>query len=234
MYNQSATIYKHPSKEGGIDMDTKKKTAMHPILVGIAGGSASGKSTFTNILETDLRENAPGLLLHTIHMDRYFHRDADQIPHYSSAAFQMQIPDFNHPDALDIQQLVHDLDALLEQSPSPDVILLEGHLLFHYLPLRERLDVRIFIDLDGETRALRRMVRNLAHPGDPIPDHSAQSIANYYLESARSGYQKFIEPTRQFADVLLRGDGDFHRTAAMMSAMIGGMANHIVKERRPD
>ena len=88
--------------------------------------------------------------------------------------------------------------------------------------MRNQLAVRIFIDLDGETRALRRMVRNLEHPGDPIPDHSAQSIASYYLESARTGYLQFIEPSRQYADLILRGDGDFERSAALVSAMVWG------------
>ena len=191
-----------------------------PLLVGIAGGSASGKSTFVRTLTQQVVAAAPALVIQTISSDRYFHRDRAKIPLYTSPAFQTELPDFNHPDALDIAQLLADLDGILAGDTPPDVILLEGHLLFHYVALRERLDLRIFIDLDGETRALRRMVRNLAHPGDPIPDHSAQSIANYYLESAREGYRRFIEPTRAFADLIVNGDGDFQRTAALIAPII--------------
>jgi uridine kinase len=194
-----------------------------PLLVGIAGGSASGKSTFVRMLTQHLTAAAPTLVIQTISSDRYFHRDRSKIPHYASSAFQTDLPDFNHPDALDIAQLLDDLDALLAEETPPHVILLEGHLLFHYEALRERFDLRLFIDLDGETRALRRMVRNLAHPGDPIPDHSAQSIASYYLESARQGYRRFIEPTRQWADLIVNGGGDFQRTAALIAPII--MAN---------
>jgi uridine kinase len=191
-----------------------------PLLVGIAGGSASGKSTFVRILTEQIAATAPALAIQTISSDRYFHRDRSKIPLYKSQAFLTDLPDFNHPDALDIAQLVADLDVVLEEKSPPDVVLLEGHLLFHYEVLRERMDVRIFVDLDGETRALRRMVRNLAHPGDPIPDHSAQSIASYYLESAREGYRRFIEPTRQFADLIINGDGEFQRTAALVAPII--------------
>jgi uridine kinase len=191
-----------------------------PLLVGIAGGSASGKSTFVRTLMQHLAAAAPALDIQTISSDRYFHRDRAKIPLYHSPAFQTELPDFNHPDALDIAQMLADLDAILAGETPPDVILLEGHLLFHYEALRERFDLRIFIDLDGETRALRRMVRNLAHPGDPIPEHSAQSIASYYLESAREGYRRFIEPTRQFADLIVNGDSDFQRTAALIAPII--------------
>lgn len=201
----------------------REQSGKHTLIVGISGGSASGKSTFIHMLSEKIKLSDPAINMRTISTDHYFHRDFSQIPTYFSPAFQTELPDFNHPDALDIPQLIKDLKALLSDENSPDLILLEGHLLFHYPDLRDMLDLRIFIDLDGETRALRRMVRNLEHPGDPIPDHSAQSIANYYLESARSGYQRFIAPTKQYADLILNGDGDFQRTAPMVSVMIQAM-----------
>lgn len=213
-------------------------TSQHPannaLLVGIAGGSASGKSTFVRILHEQLHQDAPALQVHSISTDYYFRRDFSQIPSYHSHTFGTDLPDFNHPDALDMHQLVLDLEAMRQGPTPPSVILLEGHLLFYFPYLRELLDVRIFIDLDGETRALRRMVRNLAHPGDPIPDHSAQSIANYYLESAQAGFRQFIEPSRQYADLILRGDGDFQRTAAMMSVMVCSMARYTENNHQPN
>lgn len=191
-----------------------------PLFVGIAGGSASGKSTFTRLLQQRLSAAAPQLQIASYSTDHYFHRDFTRIPTYTSPAFGAQLPDFNHPDGLDIPQLVADLHARTCGENPPDMILMEGHLLFYFAELRERFDVRIFIDLDGETRALRRMVRNLAHPGDPIPDHSPQSIASYYLESAREGYRTFIEPTKHYADLVINGDGDFQRTAGLVTAML--------------
>ena len=190
------------------------------LLVGIAGGSASGKSTFVHILTKEIEKTSPALNVKTFSSDRYFRRDFSQIPTYSSKSFGQELPDFNHPDALNMAQLAADVQSTLVEENPPDVILVEGHLLFHDAEVRDLFDVRIFIDLDGETRALRRMVRNLEHKGDPIPDHSAQSIANYYLESARTGYQRYIAPTRQYADLILNGDGDFERCAGLVNAII--------------
>ncbi|MEE4194436.1 MAG: hypothetical protein V2J07_04485 [Anaerolineae bacterium] len=191
---------------------------MKPLMIGIAGGSASGKSTFLRTVVEAIKNSHPDLNIETISTDRYFYRD-DRIPKYVSPAFQQEIPNFNHPEALYIPQLLEDLESL----QTPDIVLVEGHLLFHYPDVREKFDIRLFIDLNGETRALRRMVRNLEHHGDPIPDHSAQSIASYYLESAHKGYVKFIEPTKQYADLILRGDADFSRVAKMINAMVQGM-----------
>lgn len=196
-----------------------------PFLIGIAGGSASGKSTFVQQLTALLKNSAPELSVHSISTDHYFYRDFADIPTYTSPTFQTELPDFNHPDALNIPQLLADLQEQSQELEPARVILVEGHLLFYYEALRNQFDLRIFIDLDGETRALRRMVRNLERPGDPIPDHSAQSIANYYLESARQGYRKFIEPTRQYADLIINGDGDFQRTAALIAPIIISQAN---------
>lgn len=194
---------------------------MKPLMIGIAGGSASGKSTFVRALEKTIAASKPDLKVKTISTDGYFYRD-NRIPRYESPSFQQEIPNYNHPDALDIPQLLIDLDEL-KTDQSLDVGLIEGHLLFHYAAVRELFDVRIFIDLDGETRALRRIVRNIEHKGDPIPDHSPQSIANYYLESAQQGYIQFIEPTKQYADLILRGNANSTRTAELISAMIQGM-----------
>ncbi len=187
-------------------------------MIGIAGGSASGKSTFVRAFAAAISSTNPNLQVETISTDRYFYRDG-RIPKYDSPAFQQEIPNFNHPEALDIPQLLADLRSL----QTPDVVIVEGHLLFHDPEVRNLFDIRIFIELDGEIRALWRMVRNLEHPGDPIPDHSAQSIASYYLESARQGYLNFIAPTKQYADLILRGDADFSRIANLLTAMVQGM-----------
>jgi uridine kinase len=89
--------------------------------------------------------------------------------------------------------------------------------------IRTWLDLRLFVELDADTRALRRLVRNLGHQYDPIPEHSAQSIANYYLESAKVGHARYIEPSRIYADLIVRGDADFARTAPMVAAVIRGV-----------
>jgi len=97
------------------------------------------------------------------------------------------------------------------------VILIEGLMVLHEAALRERCDLRLFIELDADERALRRMLRNMkvqAVSTDP------NFIAAYYLESARVGHTRYIEPSRIHADFILRGDADFGRIAPMVARMI--------------
>jgi uridine kinase len=93
-------------------------------------------------------------------------------------------------------------------------------MVLHIPAIRELLDLRLFVELDADARALRRLVRNMGHQYDPIPDHSPQSIANYCLESAKVGHARYIEPSRVHADLILRGDADFGRVAPMVAALI--------------
>lgn len=189
-------------------------------LVGIGGGTASGKSTFTRALVQTLADAAPTLNVVALGCDRYFRFGSPEMPTYHSPTFDVAVPDFNHPDSLDINRILKNLDALLVSRDAPDVVIIEGHLLLHWPEIRERLDLCLFIELDADTRALRRLVRNIGTTNDPIPDHSPASIANYYLESAKVGHARYIEPTRIHADFILRGDADFSRTAPMVAKLI--------------
>ena len=96
-------------------------------------------------------------------------------------------------------------------------------MVLHIPELLQRLDLRLFIELDADQRALRRLMRNIGHNHDPYDDNSPQSIANYFLESAKVGHEKYVEPSRRCADLILRGDGDFTRTAPMVAMLVAGM-----------
>ena len=109
-----------------------KTSSKKPLLIGIAGGSASGKSTFAHTLVERISNDNPTLNIRTISTDQYFHHDFSQIPTYESPAFHTDLPDFNHPAALDIPQLLSDLENIQQEENSVDVVLLEGHLLFHF------------------------------------------------------------------------------------------------------
>jgi len=202
------------------------------LIVGIAGGSASGKSTFVKALYAALVKQKPALRIKVLNVDRYFLAGKQEMPTYYSPSFGREMPDYNQPDALDHARLGLDLDALAAEGAF-DILLVEGHLVFSIPEIRERFDLRVFIDLDGEQRALRRLVRNLGKQGDPLPDHSAQSIANYYLESAQKGYRLYIEPSRQHADLILRGDGDFERSGAHVAAVVLAEWQHDAHELPP-
>jgi uridine kinase len=113
--------------------------------------------------------------------------------------------------------LVADLHVRREAEDAPDVILVEGLMTLAVPEIRECLDLRLFVELDADERALRRLVRDMSGgrgSNDPV------SIARYYRECARVGHARYVEPSRVFADLILRGDSDFARTAPLVAAVI--------------
>jgi uridine kinase len=194
-------------------MDSSQKKSF---LVVIAGGSASGKSTFSDALMQIL---SALLRVERLSTDGYFY-SMDKLPRFFSPTTNQDMPDCNHPDSIDCARLVADIDARRGANDCPDVLIVEGLMVLHHADIRTRADLRLFVDLEGEVRALRRLVRNLGHAYDPIIDHDAASIANYYLESAWVGHEKYVEPSRVHADWIMRGDGDFNRTAVLVADLI--------------
>ncbi|MBN1581886.1 MAG: hypothetical protein JXA89_14365, partial [Anaerolineae bacterium] len=146
-------------------------------IVGIAGGTASGKSTFTRALASALQEAQPSMSVEMLGTDRYFRFGTPEMPTIMSPSVGSPLPDFNHPDALDLPRFLADLEKQIQSPGAPDVLLIEGLMVLHISDIRDRLDLRLFVELDADARALRRLVRNLGHRYDPIPDHSPQSIA---------------------------------------------------------
>ena len=187
-------------------------------LVGLAGGSASGKSTLSSQLAAALRERILGRSVEVCSTDAYF-LPTGEMPTFYSPSRGKDMPDFNRPDAIDQARFLADLDARRSAPTRPDVLIVEGLMVLHIPEIRQRLDVRLFIDLEADQRALRRVVRNLEAQYGGTP----REIADYYRESARVGYERFVEPSRRWADLIVRGDGDFDRTAPMLAAMIAAM-----------
>jgi uridine kinase len=197
-------------------------TSGKSLVVGIAGGSASGKTTFAAALKQALEMGAPPLVVEVVGMDRYFYRGAAGGPTFVSPTTGQTVPDNNHPDSADNARLVADLDARRAVGDAPDVILVEGLMTLAVPEIRERLDLRLFVELDADERALRRLVRDMGGGrgnGDPV------SIARYYRECARVGHARYIEPSRVFADLIVRGDSDFARTAPLVAAVIRDLWN---------
>ena len=189
-------------------------------IVGIAGGTASGKSTFTKALVSALHDIESSTQVDVLGTDRYFRSGTPEMPTLVSPSMGVTLPDYNHPDALDLPRFLVDLEAQVRAPDAPDVLLIEGLMVLYMPEILEWLDLRLFVELDADTRALRRLVRNIGRRHDPIPDHSPQSIANYYLESAKAGHARYIEPSRIHADLIVRGDADFARVTPMIAAVI--------------
>ena len=183
------------------------------ILIGLAGGSGSGK---TLVARTIVRELGSDKVV-VIDQDSYY-RDLEHIPFRDREA-----RNFDHPDAFDTALLREHLEALIEgeaiEQPVYDytqhcrltetrrisdhrIIVLEGILIFHDPELRALMDIKLFVDADADVRLLRRLKRDLVERGRAV-----DSILKQYEESVRPMHLQFVEPTKRFADVIIPGGG---------------------------
>ena len=192
------------------------------IVIGIAGGSASGKSTLTHGLTAALQD-IPGIRPTPIPADKYMFRDRERGPSFVSPSTGKVMFNANHPESVNWGQLLIDLDALLQQADGPNVIILEGLMVLQVAAVRERLDLRLFVELDADERALRRMLRDMSGVrgiADPA------GIATYYRECARVGHAQYVEPSRVYADLIVRGDADWERLRPLLLAVITDRLAH--------
>ena len=161
-------------------------------VIGIGGGSGSGKSAIAQ----ELRERLAPLSVRIIGQDKYF-RDADALPRHTSPDGRRTWPDHNHPDSFDFDALRAALRSARE-GPE-DAIVLEGILVLHDAELRELMDLTVFVEADADERIVRRIRRNLA------AGHELDGICDFYLDSVRYRHREFCEPTRRRADVVVPG-----------------------------
>lgn len=187
-----------------------------PLLVGIAGGSASGKSTLTNAFAKTL-EQERGYSLYTLPTDRYMSADRPNSPTFFSPSAGTDMFNANHPESVDWDRLLVELDKLMQAADAPQIILIEGLMVLHEERLRQQLDLRLFVELDADERALRRLLRDMQ---GGRANRDPQFIANYYRECARVGHARYIEPSRVHADLIIRGDAAWERIRPLLLAII--------------
>ncbi|NJN15397.1 MAG: uridine kinase [Oscillochloris sp.] len=197
-----------------------------PIIIGVAGGSASGKTTVSQAI---LRRVGAGRIAYIPH-DLYY-KDLSYLPMEQRARFN-----FDHPDALDNALLVAHLDALAAghaiDVPSYDfatyvrlpetqrvhpqpVILLEGILIFAEPVLRRRMDIKLFVDADADLRFIRRLKRDIEERG-----RSLTSVVDQYMSTVRLMHLEFVEPTKRYADVIIPEGGSNRIAIDMVVARI--------------
>lgn len=192
-------------------MFTLKKSeanSMKPYIIGIAGGSGSGKSTFTNRIKAKFGDNV-AVLYH----DNYYKRQ-DDVP------FEERVKvNYDHPDSLETDLLTEHLEALKRgekiESPVYDfskhnraketiviepkaVIIVEGILLFNDERLRELCDLKIYVEADADERILRRIIRDTEERGRDI-----RGIITQYLTTVKPMHYLYVEPTKAFADIVI-------------------------------
>lgn len=188
-----------------------------PVVVGIAGGSASGKTTIAAALTAAIEQ--AGLRVGQLATDPYMFQDTERGPAFRLSLTGEVMFDCNRPESFDWAAVTRDLDLIVDC----DVVLVEGLMVLHVAEVRDRLDLRLFVELDDDERALRRLLRDMNKPRglkDPA------KIAAYYRESARIGHAQFIEPSRVHADLIVRGDAPVDRVVPMLVGVVERLTHH--------
>jgi uridine kinase len=196
---------------------------MEPVVIGVAGGTGSGKTTVAH----EILKRAGTSQISLIQHDAYY-KDLGNLP-----PAQRAMQNFDHPDALDNQLLIAHLQELKARQaidiPVYDftthtrtaetrhvephrVLLLEGILIFVDPALRRLMDVKIFVDTDADIRFIRRLERDIAERG-----RTMQSVIRQYLGTVRPMHQEFVEPSKRYADVIIP-EGGFNEVAMEMVA----------------
>ncbi|WP_270399497.1 uridine kinase [Mitsuokella multacida] len=181
---------------------------MKTTIIGIAGGTGSGKSTFTNRLKDYFGDRVT-----VIYHDDYY-KAHDEIPFE-----ERQYINYDHPDSLETDLLVAHLEALREgrsiECPVYDftrhtrshrtkiiepsqVIIVEGILIFQDERLRNLFDIKIFVEADADERILRRVLRDMNERGRDL-----ENIINQYLTTVKPMHYLYVEPTKNLADIVI-------------------------------
>lgn len=185
---------------------------MSTMVIGIAGGTGSGKTTLTRRIQAAFGEDVS-----VVYHDNYYKAHPNMTYEERSAL------NYDHPDAFDTDLLVEDLKALCAgqtiQCPVYDytihnrsqetvtvrptkVVIVEGILIFHDPALRELMDIKIFVDTDADVRILRRILRDVKERG-----RSLDSVIDQYLTTVKPMHQQFVQPSRQYADLVVLDGG---------------------------
>jgi len=202
-----------------------------PLVIGIGGGTGSGKTTVANVILARVGAERIALLPH----DAYY-RDLAELPHA-----QRDVVNFDHPDSLETELLIQHLEALKRGEtvdipvydftahartdrtraiPPHPVILVEGILIFAEPGLRELFDVKIFVDTPPDIRFIRRLQRDMMERGRTLA-----SVIHQYQSTVRPMHEEFVEPSKRVADVIIPEGGLNTVAMDMVVARVDGLLN---------
>ena len=187
---------------------------MNTILIGIAGGTGSGKTTLANKLVDSFGDDEVSILRH----DNYYKRH-DEMNYEERSRLN-----YDHPDAFDTELLCEHIKELKTGSsvsmpvydyslhnrpketilvnPAP-VIVLEGIMIFAEPKLCDLMDIKVFVDTDADVRILRRIVRDVKNRG-----RSLDSVICQYLTTVKPMHEQFVEPSKRRADIIIPEGGE--------------------------
>lgn len=161
--------------------------------IGIAGGTCSGKTTLSGKL--DGMFTAAGYKTCVIHMDSFFKKVT---PTVVAPFTGVEYPEHNHPDSFRMDEFYAAVDEA--QASDADVLIIEGLLILYLERIREKLDLKIFVDLLSDERMYRRIHKFMAMRGDTL-----EQVCDRYLDTVRWRHAEFVEPSRWYADLVING-----------------------------
>ena len=196
------------------------------LIIGIAGGSGSGKTTVVRAITEQLKENVV-----VIPQDAYY----KDLSHFT--AQQKRDHNFDHPDSIDFELLCDHIDQLkagnaVEQPiysyitcgrskdetvtvKPADIIIVEGILIFTCSRLREQLDIKMFVDADDDDRVMRVISRDILERGKTV-----DWVIERYTKTVKPMYLQFIEPSKRYADIIIPQGGHNKVAIDVISATI--------------
>lgn len=216
---------------GGACACGEGENPMDIILIGVAGGTGSGKTTLTRRLKEHFGDDVTA-----VGHDSYYKLQ-------EGVSFEERMrQNYDHPSAFDTDLLVEHLKALKRGEPvecpvysftdfnrteqtvtifPSKVIIVEGFLIFQNPVLREMFDIKIFVETDADERILRRALRDVEDRG-----RSLQSVVKQYLTTVKPMHEQYVEPSRKYADIIVLGGG---RNLVALEMMIQRIQAHIDK-----
>ena len=223
MVTERTILRRRKEKEG------RWSSHMDTMIIGIAGGTGSGKTTLTEKLKAEFGEDV-SVLYH----DNYY-KSHSEMPYEERTKLN-----YDHPDAFETDLMIRDIQALrrgetvrcpvydytihdrsgetMEVRPTK-VIIVEGILIFENQALRELMDIKIFVDTDADVRILRRIMRDVKKRG-----RSLDSVVKQYLTTVKPMHEQFVEPSKRYADIVVLEGG--HNLVAL-DMIIGRIRAHV-------
>ena len=210
-----------PSPSGKCEPKIKKRREMEVTVIGVAGGTGSGKSTLVKRLQEAFVGDDVVTLCHD-----YYYKAHPELTYEERTKLN-----YDHPQAFDTQMLVEHIKTLKENVPiehplysfvehdrmaetvlvKPSrVIMVEGIRIFEDRELRELVDIKVFVDTDADVRLARRILRDVCERG-----RTMDSVINQYLTTVKPMHEEFVEPSKRYADVIIP-EGGFNSVAVRM------------------
>ncbi len=194
---------------------------MNVTVIGIAGGTGSGKSTLVKRLQEAFHEADVATLCHD-----YYYKAHPELSYEERTGLN-----YDHPQAFDTDMLVEHIRALKNNVPierpvysfvehnrmaesvpvkPSKVIIIDGILIFENKELRDLMDIKVFVDTDADVRLARRILRDVRERG-----RSMESVISQYTTTVKPMHEEFVEPSKRYADVIIP-EGGFNSVAVAM------------------